>query len=202
MPYAQLDESHVEVVTYYENLRGSFKFLNGQTVGNIECLTNEELSNHVIYPVVDNKPEFDARYQYLIQGNAAIVNNQVIRQWDVVEYDIGALKDKRIAEVNKHRDLIIDGGVEFNGSIFDSDAVARANINATASSIGLGEVLPEGFSWRNANNIDVPMDADLFKAFAMAVFSHVYAAHMTARNHKDTINAMDTAEAVAAYSID
>ena len=202
MSYAQLNESHLEIVAYYENLSGSFKFLDGRTTGNIELLSNEELAEYHIYPVIDNKPSFDSRYQALVQGETNIIGSQVTRTWNVMEYDLSALKEQRIREVNQARDGLINGGVVFDGKLFDSDIISRSNITATAASIGLGEVLLEGFSWRNANNEDVPMDVETFRMFSMTVFGHVYAAHITARNHKDTINAMDTAEAVAAYSID
>jgi len=144
---------------------------------------------------------YSSSYQSLIQGSANIVENQVIRNWDVVEFDIAALKMKRITEVNQARDALINAGVNFNEQPFDSDASSRANITATAASIGLGESLPEGFFWRNANNEDITMDAETFRAFAMTVFGHVYAIHMAARIHKDAINALDTAQAVATYSI-
>jgi hypothetical protein len=100
------------------------------------------------------------------------------------------------------RDAVIDGGITFNGTVFQTRATDRENI-AGAFSLALATTVAGGgaagdlrwasadtdFGWIAADNSIVPMDAPTVLAFgrAAAAFKQVCTFH--ARNLKDQIDA-------------
>lgn len=197
---------YVEVVNgritrEFDNLKGSFKFRDGRSTGNIELFSSDELKKEGILPVVDVKPTINESYQKLEEVGLTINKDDVTRTWRVIDDSLMELKQKRILEVNAMRNRIIDGGIAFKGNNYESDVISRTNLSGVCTSIALGEPLPDKFSWRNAEGIDVVMDADAVKAFGIAMMTHVYLAHISARAHKDRIKSMTSAKEIAEYEV-
>lgn len=57
--------------------------------------------------------------------------------------------------IEKERDIKINGGITYNGNVFDSDVVARENILSTLAIVAAGVALPPDFVWRTKNNNNV-----------------------------------------------
>lgn len=197
---------YVEVVNgritrEFDNLKGSFKFRDGRSTGNIELFSSDELKKEGILPVVDVKPTINESYQKLEEVGLTINKDDVTRTWRVIDDSLMELKQKRILEVNAMRNRIIDGGIAFKGNNYESDVISRTNLSGVCTSIALGEPLPNNFSWRNTEGVDVVMDADAVKQFGIAMMTHVYLTHISARAHKDKIKSMTSAKEIAEYEI-
>lgn len=65
------------------------------------------------------------------------------------------------------------GGLTFEGHRYDSDEAGRANVTAVIAAVSAGISLPANFTWRTANNLDVPMDAATLLALGAAMLEHV-----------------------------
>ena len=189
------------IIREFDNLRGSFKFRDGRSTGNIELFSAEELKKEGILPVIDVKPTINESYQKLEEVGLTINKDDVTRNWRVVDDSLMELKQERIIEVNTMRNRIIDGGISFKGNSYESDIVSRTNLSGVCTSIALGEPLPEKFSWRNSDGVDVTMDADAVKEFGISMMTHVYLSHINARAHKDKIKLMTSAKEIAEYEI-
>jgi hypothetical protein len=63
------------------------------------------------------------------------------------------------AQVNRIRAVKLSTPVSYMGHPFDADAEAIGNINGVLAAVGVGIPLPAGFSWRAADNTNVPMTA-------------------------------------------
>jgi hypothetical protein len=50
--------------------------------------------------------------------------------------------------------------IDYVGSLFDADGTAQDNVRTWQIQLGAGATLPEGFVWRDADNVDHPADAD------------------------------------------
>lgn len=189
------------IVREFDNLKGSFKFRDGRSTGNIELFSSDELKKEGILPVVDVKPTINESYQKLEEVGLTINKDDVTRTWRVIDDSLMELKQKRILEVNAMRNRIIDGGIAFKGNNYESDIISRTNLSGVCTSIALGEPLPNNFSWRNTEGVDVVMDADAVKQFGIAMMTHVYLTHISARAHKDKIKSMTSAKEIAEYEI-
>lgn len=93
-------------------------------------------------------------------------------------------EDKLQAARQAKRDAItkacngaIDSGFEYNGHTYDSDSRSRQNITGLAAALTAGVPLPEGFTWRDADNNDVPMTAQDVIALGAAAIQHVQACY-------------------------
>jgi len=73
-----------------------------------------------------------------------------------------------------------------------------ANMPAVGQVAQAGVPLPEGFTWRAADNSDHAFDVSDLVGLAAAMIAHGYAQHLKARALKAAIDAAQTAEAVAA----
>lgn len=67
-----------------------------------------------------------------------------IRAWVL---DIVAVRTALKEKINEKRDLLIQSPLLFNGSLYDADERAITNLT-----IWKGEILPDGFVWRDADN--------------------------------------------------
>lgn len=85
------------------------------------------------------------------------------------------VKEQRKAEITQECLQRIDSGFEYDGHTYDSDAISRLNIVGACTSVTAGIPLPEGFTWRDADNNDVPMDAVGVIELGAAAIRHVQA---------------------------
>ena len=95
---------------------------------------------------------------------------------------LGERRAAALAKVNSLRDRAMGLGMTWNGHVWDSDTRSQANLSGVVSAVSVGVPLPEGFTWRTADNQDVPVTpAQLVEfgahmmAFANAVYTRSWA---------------------------
>lgn len=96
--------------------------------------------------------------------------------WDWMELDwrlpTSALTDakaRKCADIDAERDRQRYSGVTYKDVRFDSDVVSGSNISGWASAVAAGIPVPEGFTWRSADNRDIPFQEEDVKALAAAI---------------------------------
>lgn len=77
-----------------------------------------------------------------------------------IEVSLEKIKVKRKAYINAKRDEAMAAGVEYNGVIFDSDFISQANMARVHTGVNDSWPLPEGFTWRSADNQDIPFTTE------------------------------------------
>lgn len=107
--------------------------------------------------------------------------------------------DKK-AEINNARQTALDAGVTYNDHVFDSDATAIANVNATLTILQNGATLPTGFTWRTKDNTDVPFTLADLQGLAAALFTASNTAYTKSWTLKTQIDAATTIDAVNAIT--
>lgn len=70
---------------------------------------------------------------------------------------LGETKDQMKALVNQIRKDKISAGYTWNGNIWDIDSESMSILSNYCSAISNGIELPDGFTWRSKENINVPM---------------------------------------------
>lgn len=90
-------------------------------------------------------------------------------------------------QINMFRDMRIMSGYTYQGNVYDSDSRAIANITGTTSAIANGVPLPPTFSWRTADNKNIPMNAAEMVAFGASIMSWVSTIYGVSWYHKDTL---------------
>lgn len=98
---------------------------------------------------------------------------------------------ERCAEVNARRTRAIAAGVAFEGYVYDSDSTSLANVTAAVAGAAAGIPIPEGFTWRTADNVNVPMDVEQLVALGAAMLAHGSACYAYSWALKDAINDSD-----------
>lgn len=114
------------------------------------------------------------------------------------DYSIDDLKKSATAAVNHWRAEQENSHtrVSLLEHEWDVDKLSLERIN-----IAVSQNLPDGFFWTDANNTDVPLNADQLKTLAAAMetalFAHGFAIHKRQREMKRGIEAMDINEILA-----
>jgi hypothetical protein len=68
--------------------------------------------------------------------------------------------------INTRRDYILSNmPMWFIGHPWQTDAAARSNVNGAITTVLVGVPLPPTFTWRDLNNVDVPMNATILITF-------------------------------------
>ena len=93
---------------------------------------------------------------------------------------------------------------EHNGRKWDYGKSTQTRLEPSVAAAKAGK-LPEAFFWTDADNNDVPMDAEtliaLSAAAEQAMFTKGLEIHVRQRTMKKEIEALDDAEAILAYKI-
>lgn len=122
------------------------------------------------------------------------------RQAEEAAWVAGPAKAGARTRINAARDAAISAGVTFGGVAYDSDAESRAALNAALTVFGPAGAVPEGFTWRAADNTDHALTLEQLHGLAAAMLEHGYAQHVKARALKDAIEAAATLAEVGAIT--
>jgi hypothetical protein len=112
---------------------------------------------------------------------------------------VETVRAKKREFINAVRDNTIYGGFFFQGHRFDSDRDSIAHITAAAAAAGF--VIPEGFTWRDAENNDVPMGSGELTGLVSALQKHIWRAHALARRRKELLEKATTIEEIDAVDV-
>ncbi len=111
------------------------------------------------------------------------------------------LKNSKKESVNKIRKNMMDAGITFRGSSYDTDSESLRNIAYWHLQVISGINLPAGFAWRDKNNIDHPADEDFIKELSLAATALGTQIYQASWLHKANIDALGTLSEVESYDI-
>jgi hypothetical protein len=116
---------------------------------------------------------------------------------------LATAKTTAYKRINAARLKIVEGGVEWNGYVWDSDAVSRNNLTGTIAGYqaGLFAADPETgivIKWRTADNQDIDLTVTELLSLAGAMLAHINTQYQRSWTLKQQINAAATVEAMAA----
>lgn len=104
--------------------------------------------------------------------------------------------------INQWRDDAMDAGVVYGAHTFDSDAVSRANLAGIVASVSAGIPLPNGFTWRSADNLDVSMDSADLIHLGGAMLAHVNACYARSWELKAAVDAINQSSPTSDAELD
>lgn len=110
--------------------------------------------------------------------------------------DIPALREAKLAELDRARDLALVGGFEFEGVMFDSDRESIQRINGAVTLSLLDPTFTT--SWITQSNTIVTLTASQLAGLGAAAGQHEAAQIFKARTLKDQALAAATAAQIAA----
>lgn len=96
-------------------------------------------------------------------------------------------KELKKREITKNRDEAINGGVEYNGKVFQSSEKDRNLLTSTISLFSITKQVPEGFKWIAKDNEAVSFTLEDLIALGGVMANAVNASMIKARNLKDQI---------------
>lgn len=170
-----------------------------KNVSGFDLLTPTEQLSYGWYPVVGSEPAFDPTYQTLSAPAYTVNASDVAVSYTVTDFPIDQVKTNKKSAVNLMREQHIQQGITWNGNLFETDIASQGKLTAVVTSVAAGLTLPANFTWRTADNIDVPMTGQDLKDLAQVVLNHVDACYKNSWVHKDAIDVLTTAADVAAY---
>ncbi|EDZ9931334.1 DUF4376 domain-containing protein [Salmonella enterica] len=115
-----------------------------------------------------------------------------------------AAKQVKHAEINAWRDAQENGNIPFtlNGHRWDCGKASQTRL-APVVAVAKSGVLPPGFFWTDADNIDVPMTADELTALEAAMQQNMvlqgFKIHERQRQMKEEVDKLTTIDDVRAY---
>jgi hypothetical protein len=134
------------------------------------------------------------------QIHAALVDGQFGAIAAYAPPPLTSIKEAKKVQINAWRKQAIDAGVAFNGVMFDSDDISRANLTGVVAAANAGIPLPEGFTWRSADNQDIPMDLAALVGLAGTMLAHVNFQYAKSWTLKGVVDAAADAAAVDAVT--
>jgi hypothetical protein len=98
--------------------------------------------------------------------------------------------------IDQRRDAQLDYGFVWNARRWQANVRSSGNLTGTLTAIGCGFVLPDGFVWRDADNVDLPVTLDDLRAFALAMMSFAATVTFCSFALKNAITASDAPESI------
>jgi len=123
--------------------------------------------------------------------------NKQLGKWEI---DIAIKKQELLNLIQNAFSLNNRSNVLFRGNPYNADQVAEANVASwqiQANLVGL----PDGFQWRDANNIFQNADVDFLNGLALAIANKKTDNYKILWKHKEAVNAIQTQEEAAYYDI-
>ncbi len=129
-----------------------------------------------------------------------LTGDEVVRIHTTQLANLDRLKERRGTEILARRDAVMAAGLEFGGSVFETDPGTVATINLIASALTDGETLPTGFTWRDRDGVAVAVTDTAFKSFRNALARQFALAHKNAADHLAAVEALADSQAVIDYN--
>lgn len=131
---------------------------NTGSIGMLSVRSLVEAGQSLGVPVIsDSTPEgVDLeQFESILQGFGFSTTPNPVALYAYVPWTLAMAKASKKILIEKERDSKINGGVTWNGNVFDSNVVARENILSTLAIVAAGVALPPDFVWRTKNNNNV-----------------------------------------------
>jgi hypothetical protein len=98
--------------------------------------------------------------------------------------------------VNEYRDDKINNGFWFQGNLYDTNSIARTNASSTVAAVAAGMPIPAGFTWRDLENNNVPMNAQKVVMFGISMLAYVSGLYKYSWDMKASVDLLTTVQAV------
>jgi hypothetical protein len=156
--------------------------------------------------------ELIAMYYPTRQVSALLVNNPPLYtdiKWDdgldpipqasLDAYIVSACQYMVADNINDYRTNWINGGIEYQTSLYDADPAAVANFTGTIAYIAIGAPLPPGFTWRDHNNTNHPFTAAGFGSLYACCVGWINMVYNVSWQHKANIDVLTDATDISNY---
>jgi hypothetical protein len=104
-------------------------------------------------------------------------------------------------EITNYREKSLYKPISYQNSLFDADANSQRNIQAWLITINAGTNPPEGFVWRDYNNVDHPADANFIKGLNNVIVARGTQLYQTSWAKKAEVDSLTTVEQVNNYDV-
>lgn len=150
----------------------------------IDDITQEELNKglEAVKEVLVNEKELLKEY-FLI-----------FKEVSTQEASLKYAKEFKKDEIDKARDLVIEGGVSYKDKIFQSTVKDRNLLTSTVSLFAITKQVPEGFVWIAKDNTAIPFTLEELIELGSIMANSVNTNTIKARNLKDKIEQAKTLE--------
>lgn len=122
----------------------------------------------------------------------------------VSSVDTRDLLDVKLAkwnEINRYREVVLDRGIWFLGFLFGSDERSRANVTGVVAGVTAGIPLPDGFTWRDNNNNNIPFNVQALVGLAAYIMLYVNQVYAYSWGLKNVVDALETLGEVDAFVV-
>lgn len=125
-------------------------------------------------------------------------------KWDTLKTSDDLLdeyKQSKLPEINRIRDEVIAGGIEYQGNVYQTRERDVADMMGALQVAQLAATQGQQFmtKWLTEANVEVDLDLSLLSGLGVAVAEHKKNAVYKARQHKDNILALTSKQAVDDY---
>lgn len=111
-------------------------------------------------------------------------------EWSLPVDSLNMLKNAKKVAIDMERDRQRYSGVVYNGISYDSDVVSSNNLVGWVSAINAGITLPEDFTWRSADNQNIPFTENDVLSLASAMILKTTACYQRAWALKAELDAL------------
>lgn len=116
----------------------------------------------------------------------------IVAPSNIAPYDLSPTKNAALAEINRQRDSLIHGGIEFNGHTFQTDPQSILDV--------MGAVLAQvPVDWLTADNQTVAMSLTDMVSLGQAIAARKASLVHQARAHKDNVLALTSVSDIDNY---
>lgn len=115
--------------------------------------------------------------------------------------DIAAVKEAKWKLINEYREVVLNRGLWFMGYQWGSDERSRANITGVTAGLATGINLPQGFTWRDNHNNNVPFDNQKIVTLAAYMIAYVNMVYNASWQMKNLVDALETLDEVDAFVV-
>lgn len=113
---------------------------------------------------------------------------------------LSQIKESRKAFINRERERVLSEGVEFGGVLYDCDDQAKTDVTGVITGITAGVALPDEFSWRSKDNLNIPMEEEDVLYLGQTILSYRFLIMKQSWDLKDHIDSLNTKSAVQAVT--
>ncbi|OSD72525.1 hypothetical protein R537_09340 [Salmonella enterica subsp. enterica serovar Rough O:d:1,7] len=170
----------------------------------INCLVHfESFDDFIPFTASPDDPEAHGRQLY---ADLKAGKYGPVAPFTVTPEMLTAAKQAKHAEINAWRDAQENGNIPFtlNGHKWDCGKASQARL-APVVAVAKSGLLPPGFFWTDADNIDVPMTADELTALEAAMQQNMvlqgFRIHERQRQMKEDVDKLTDYKAIQDYII-
>lgn len=180
---------HVEgggIVRLYAAIPYPFK-----GVRRFDLLTAQEQAVAGLLPLVDVTPYQDPALMVEEQKEPSYTvfkdRVEMVRAW--VPILLANAKAARLRWISERLEAILAAGVEFGGHTWDVGPAYRSALTSVVVAANIAGAVPLNFTWRNSNDVAVPLTLPQLVALHQAMVTFLYNTHRIAGLRRDAVRA-------------